>query len=92
MVFPLTLLGPVGNNSDGGGEIKGELLKLAEGEFDLFLTTDQNLRYQQNLGGRKISVIQLTTNKLRRIMAAAAMIQAAVASIQPGEFRVLQIP
>jgi len=75
-----------------GGIKNGELLRLAEGEFDLFLTTDQNIRYQQNLAGRQIPVIQLTTNKLRRILAAAAMLQEAVATIQPGEFRTLQIP
>ena len=50
------------------------------------------MRYQQNLTGRKIAIIELSTNKLRRIRAAAAMIQKTVASIQPGEFRELQIP
>jgi hypothetical protein len=29
----------------------GDLLRLAEGQFDLFITSDQNLRYQQNLAG-----------------------------------------
>jgi hypothetical protein len=31
----------------------GELLAAAEGPFDVFVTTDQSLRYQQNLGGRR---------------------------------------
>ena len=31
----------------------GELLNLAEGEFDVFITADQGVRYQQNLTGRK---------------------------------------
>jgi hypothetical protein len=33
----------------------GKLLTLAEPEFDLFLTSDRNLQYQQNLRGRKIT-------------------------------------
>jgi hypothetical protein len=68
------------------------LLRLAEGEFDLFITSDQNIRYQQNLAGRRIPILELSTNKLRRIQAAAAQIQSAVAAIQPGEFRPLPIP
>ena len=38
----------------------GELLKAAEeAAFDVFLTTDQRIRYQQNLAGRKIAIIVL---------------------------------
>ncbi|MBC7784763.1 MAG: DUF5615 family PIN-like protein [Burkholderiales bacterium] len=70
----------------------GELIKLAEGEFDLFVTADQNLRYQQNLEGKMIAIIELSTNKLRRLVASAELINNAIATIQPGEFRILQIP
>ena len=35
-----------------GGIKNGDLLRLAEGQFDLFITADQNIRYQQNLAGR----------------------------------------
>lgn len=52
----------------------GELLKLAEARFDLFITCDQSLRYQQNLSGRTIAILQLSTNKLTRILAAAAQL------------------
>jgi predicted nuclease of predicted toxin-antitoxin system len=75
-----------------GGIKNGELIRLAEAEFDLFITSDQNIRYQQNLAGRRISIIELSTNDLRRIRAAAAEILAAVASIKPGEFVPLRIP
>jgi len=67
-------------------------LRRAKGKFDLFITSDQNIRYQQNLGGLQISILQLSTNDLRRIQAAAAAIQKAVASIQRGEFKKLGIP
>jgi hypothetical protein len=67
------------------------LLQLAEKEFDLFITSDQN-RYQQNLAGRRIAILERSTNKLRRIEATAALIQSAIASIRPSEFRRLEIP
>lgn len=39
------------------GKQNGELLNLAEAEFDALVTLDTNLRYQQNLSGRKIAII-----------------------------------
>jgi len=54
-----------------GGIKNGDLLRLAEGKFDLFITSDQNIRYQQNLAGRSIAILELSTNKIRRIEAAA---------------------
>ena len=39
----------------------GALLAAAEDSFDLLITTDQQLRYQQNLTGRKLSVLVLMT-------------------------------
>ena len=74
------------------GIANGRLLKLAESEFDLFITSDQNLRYQQNLAGRRIAILELSTNKLRRIEAAATDVQLAIAEIKPGDFRQLLIP
>jgi predicted nuclease of predicted toxin-antitoxin system len=70
----------------------GELLDLAEGEFDLFITADQGVRYQQNLTGRRIRILELSTNKLRLIEAAASQIKEAVDLIGPTEFRRLEIP
>jgi len=75
-----------------GGLKNGDLLKRAEGEFDLFITADQNILYQQTLAGRHIRVLRLSTNNVRRIQAAAVSIQAALAAIQPGEFRQIEIP
>ena len=75
-----------------GGIKNGPLLEHAEREFDLFITADQNLRYQHNLTGRRIAILELSTNKLHLIEAAADSIRAAVGEIQPGEFRRLEIP
>lgn len=70
----------------------GELLRLAESEFDVFLTADQNIRYQQNLMGRSIAVLELSTNNLRRIQASLDLIRKALAELGPGDLRVLEIP
>ena len=69
-----------------------ELLRRAEGELDLFITSDQNIRYQQSLAGRTIAILELSTNDLRRIQAASAIIEEAVEKIRPSEFQRLDIP
>ena len=70
----------------------GELLDRAEGEFDLFITADQGVRYQQNLTGRKIAILELSTNKLRLIQAASNQVKEAVDSIGRTGLRRLEIP
>ncbi len=74
------------------GTRNGDLLQRAEAEFDLFITSDQNVRYQQNLAGRRIAILELSTNDLHRIQAASALIEDAVGQIQPSEFKQLTIP
>lgn len=75
-----------------GGIKNGHLLQLAESEFDLFITSDQNMRYQQNLAGRRIAILELSTNKLRRLTAATVLLQTTITAIKPAEFRQLEIP
>lgn len=74
------------------GKRNGELLQLAEAEFDLFLTADKKLIYQQRVTGRRIGILVLSTNDLDRVMDALSEIRAAIASMQPGEYRELIIP
>jgi len=69
------------------GTRNGALLQKAEGEFDLFITSDQNIRYQQNLAGRLISVLELSTNDLRRIQAASELVVETIEEIKSAEFR-----
>jgi hypothetical protein len=45
----------------------GELIRLAEAEFGVSATSDQNIRYQQNLAGRRIAILELSTNDVRRV-------------------------
>lgn len=57
----------------------GELLSAAEAAgFDVFVTTDTNLRYQQNLSGRRIAIVVWTSTAWPRIRAATADVVAAV--------------
>lgn len=64
----------------------GELLTAAETSFDLFITTDQQLRYQQNLAGRQLAVLVLLTTSWPRMRSSVAQIQGAVEKIKPGEY------
>ena len=75
-----------------GGIKNGDLLQRAEGQFDLFITSDQNLRYQQNLTNRRIAILELSTNDISRIQAASGLIEAELEKIQQNEFRQLTIP
>ena len=75
-----------------GGIKNGELLRRAEGQFGLFITADQNIRYQQNLAGFRIAILKLSTNDLRRIQAAATLIRSAIDALQPGQLQQLDIP
>jgi len=47
------------------GTSNGELLRKAESEFDVFLTADQNLEYQQNLTGYGLAVVVLASRSTR---------------------------
>ena len=70
----------------------GELLLLAVREFDLFITSDQSIRDQQNLARAPIAILELSTNDLRRIRASAKIVQSEIAAIQAGEYRKVVIP
>lgn len=56
------------------------------------ITTDTNLRYQQNLQARSIAILVLSTTSWPRIKAAAAQVAEVVADLAPGEYRELTIP
>ena len=64
----------------------GELLKVAEPLFEVMITTDQNLKYQQNPRERKIAIIDLPTNYLPEVLALAGKVQVALDRIKPGDY------
>jgi predicted nuclease of predicted toxin-antitoxin system len=47
------------------GKQNGELLTLAETHFDVLITLDTNLRYQQNLAARRISIVVIRSRSNR---------------------------
>jgi hypothetical protein len=65
----------------------GALIAAAEESFDLLITTDQQLRYQQNFAGRKLSVLVLMTTSWPRIRNNISRISNALAEIRSGEYR-----
>jgi len=65
----------------------GDLLRAAEAAFDLLITTDQNLRYQQNLTGRSVAILVLPTTSWPKIQARLALVVAAVSVMKPGDYR-----
>jgi hypothetical protein len=65
----------------------GELLRAAENEFDALVTTDRNLRYQQNLQGRRLALLVLPTTSWPRLKEASRLILDALNQLQPGDYR-----
>ena len=71
----------------------GELLTRAESEgFDALITTDQNLRYQQNLAGRKICIIVLLTTNWPRIKNHIPLVVRAIDNVSPGGYAEIPFP
>lgn len=71
----------------------GELLDAAEAAgFDVFVTTDRNIRYQQDLAARKIAIVVLGKGRWRLISNRLREIAVAVATATPGSFTEIDIP
>ncbi len=71
----------------------GELLDAGEAAgFDLMVTSDQNIRYQQNLAGRRLSLVVLGSNILPIVSEHAAAIMAKVDAATPGSFDFIEMP
>jgi hypothetical protein len=69
-----------------GGYKNGVLLKAAEGAgFDVLVTGDKTLEYEQNMAGRKIAVVALSANSWRIIKNHVAKIAAGVDAAQSGK-------
>ena len=71
----------------------GELLNAAEAAgFDVLLTCDQNIRFQQNLKGRKLALLILTSNLWPSVRNCGPAIEAAAANARPGTCQTITIP
>jgi len=70
-----------------GGFKNGELLKAAEDAgYDVLLTGDLSLEYQQNITGRKIAIVSLSANSWRIVQNHIPDIAGAIATARPGSF------
>jgi len=64
----------------------GDLIAQTETLFDVFVSTDQNLKYQQNLKNRKIAILVLPTTSWRKLEQNAATIKQALDALESGQY------
>ena len=71
----------------------GELLSAAEtSAFDVIVTADQNIRYQQNLAGRKLALVVLGSNIWPIVRDHGAAIAGKVDAAAPGSYAFIEMP
>lgn len=70
----------------------GDLIRLIDGDFDILITGDKNLRYQQNSTIRKIAIIEVPSLRLEILIRALGEIKAAIRSISAGEYVKIPLP
>jgi hypothetical protein len=71
----------------------GDLLTEAErAGFEVLLTADKNMRYQQNLRGRRIAIIVLSTPRWPVVRLYVERVAAAVNAAKPGSYTEVEIP
>lgn len=69
------------------GKENGELLGLAESEFEVLVTVDRKIKYQQSVAGRDIAVVVLVArrNKIEFLRPLVPGLERALTDIKPGE-------
>ncbi|MCY3805608.1 MAG: hypothetical protein OXG91_03820 [bacterium] len=66
----------------------GELLEQAESEdYDILVTTDQNMRHQQNIADRRLAVVVLLSTAWPHVRLRTEEIRSALDNVRVGEFR-----
>ena len=85
----------VDRSAEKGWELleNGELINRAEDDgYEVIVTTDQNMRHQQNLAGRRVGIVVLMATAWPRIQHRIDEIRAAIAEVQGGQVREVPIP
>ena len=73
--------------------VNGELIAAAEAAgFEVLLTTDKNMRYQQNLKGRKIAFVVVGNQQWPTLRKHVQLVVAAVNAATPGSYVEVEIP
>jgi hypothetical protein len=71
----------------------GELIDLAEqAGFEVMVTTDKNIRHQQNLKVRKLALVVLGNSQWPMVKLVAEDIVAAVNTAEPGSYTEVAVP
>lgn len=71
----------------------GRLLRAAEeAGFDVIVTNDKNIRYQQNLNNRRIAIVVLQRSQWPLVKLAAPQIRAAIDAARPGSYVEVPVP
>ena len=74
------------------GTENGSLLAQLEGNHDVFVTADKNLRYQQNLAGRSLAIVELPTNRIPVLNSITAEIVRSVLAAVSGSYTRIPLP
>jgi hypothetical protein len=74
------------------GVKNGALLTLAEPLFEVLVTTDKSLRYQQNLSRIKLAFVLLPSNRVPLVEAVIPVLEAALTTIKAGDFVEIPLP
>ena len=76
----------------GTAVINGDLLDRAEQEgYEVLITTDQSMRYQQNLTGGRIAIVVLLSTAWPRVQHPTEETRRAIEEVEPGQFREVPI-
>ena len=75
------------NDLGWSGIKNGELMKRIEGNFDLFITADKNIQYQQNLDDRTFSIVEVFTNRLPLLKDWSERILETIRSVSGNEYK-----
>ncbi len=73
------------------GTENGQIIELADRKFDVLLLADKNLRYQQNLTGRNLALVELPTNRLPLLLQIIDKIVKTVEQAKPGTYSIIEL-
>ncbi len=74
------------------GTKNGKLLALADKNFDAFITTDQSLRYQQNLSNINLAIVILPSNQVPVVIKLLPEIEQTLQTILSGDIVEIPLP
>jgi hypothetical protein len=64
----------------------GALIRKIDGAYDVLVTGDKNLRYQQNLSDRKVSIVELPFTRIKELSQRAEEVRIAIRNSSPGSY------